>query len=554
MLEIKDDINRLNYDMLMHDKYNAFKIVKILRWQGYKTDSSAKEEELRFKTRKKEAIELLQKYNYSADEINDLLIATGFIESKVVKIPTGKTTKKEHKKRSKQVKEHVGFLHEHEHLKSWVCLAQIDYSMAEDGWAQYHYWNDEVADKAIDILYKNTSTYISVNEFRAPIRNALNIRYMTSFYADIDAHGEGIEVDIKAIKRYLNCKYKAGKLPKHSRITATGRGVQIYWKLEIVPDCLYWMWCSLEGYIVKELEDIKDYVEGHEVDSSCIDVARVLRLEGTANPKANGAIAHCIEKNDNVYRMTDILNNYFSDKIKVSKKKVEHDSLVDEDGRQIVLKNVNEQKAAIMRQRRIHDFRTLLELRKYQIQEGHREEFLWFYAWTWVQEITSETMIYKELSSVNAMFFDPVTDSEVRAIARKVFNKWSSRVLKQKAKDGSISSITGRYCFRNTTVIERLGITPAEREHFETIFWNKEEAERIAYSKRRNEKKRKDRRDENNMTNKERVALENSKAKLTLYKPYLDKGWGAKKIATELEMSVNTVKYDLKKIKERGLV
>lgn len=545
MLEINNDINRLNYDVLMHDRYNAFKIVKILRWQGHKRDSSAKEEELRFKARKKEAIELLQKYNYSDDEINELLIAAGFIESKVVKMPADKQARKEHNRRAKQVKDHVTFLHEHEHSRSWVCLAQIDYSMAEDGWAQYHYWNDEVAEKAIDILYKNTSTYISVNEFRAPIRNALNIRYMTSFYADIDCHSDDAEVDIKAIKRYLNKKYREGKLPRHSRLTATGRGVQVYWKLETVPDVLYWMWCSIQGYIVKELEDIKDYIKGHEVDLSCVDVARVLRVEGTANPKADNVICACIDKNDNVYRMTDILYTYFSDKIKVSKQKAEQDSLVDEDGRQIVLKNVNEQKAAIMRQRRIHDFRKLLELRKYQLQEGHREEFLWFYAWTWVQEITAESMIYKELSSVNAMFFDPLTDSEVRTIARKVFKKWSSRVLKQQAKADSISGITGRYCFRNVTLIEKLSITYAEREHFETVFLNKEEAERIAYSKRRNQKKREARRDENNMTSRERAHQKN----LDKVRELLNQGFKQKDIVEVTGLSKGQVSKLVKKIK-----
>ena len=487
---------------------------------------------------REEAIAHLKKHNYSDEVIEDLLTQAGFNKNKKV----SKLPNREHTKRSKQVKEHVNFLHNHEHLKSWVCLAQIDYSMSEDGWAQWHYRNDEVADNIIKILYKNTSTYMSVNEFRTTSRNALSVRYMTSFYADIDAHSDDVEVDLKAIKRYLKKKYKAGRLPEHSRITFTGRGVQIYWKLETVPDCLYWMWCKLEGYIVQELADIKEHIPGHEVDLACVDVSRVFRVEGTMNPKAN-QIAKCIDKNDNIYRMSDILKQYFEDKIIITKKKAKHQvEMTDEQGSVIELSDNMDQNFLIMRQRRIHDLKKLLELRKNQIQKGHREEFLWIYAWTCVENITTERMIHKELSSVNSMFADPLSSTELNGIVRKVYRKWTSRKLKQTAWEGSLSAQTARYCFRNKTIIDKLDITEFERSYFETIFLTKEEAEKV-WNDRRNANKKEARRSGKKKQTKKEKSADVNRRKVQRWKA---KGLSQSEVAKKTGLGISTVKRNWK--------
>lgn len=527
MLKIKENANNLDYNVVFSTQEGALKMLKIMRWNSGKTNKKINQI-------REEAIAHLKKHNYSDETIEDLLTQSGFNKGKKV----SKLPGREHAKRSKQVQEHVDFLHNHDHLKSWVCLAQIDYSMSEDGWAQWHYRNDEIADHIIKILYKNTSTYMSVNEFRTTSRNALSVRYMTSFYADIDAHEEGVEVDLKAIKRFLNKKYKDGKLPKHSRLTATGRGVQVYWKLETVPDCLYWMWCKLEGYIVQELADIKDHIKGHEVDLACVDVSRVFRVEGTMNPKA-GEVAKCIDKNDNIYRMSDILKQYFEDKIIITKKKAKHQvEMTDEKGYVIELNDKKEQKFAIVRQRRLHDLRKLLELRKNQIQQGHREEFLWIYAWTCVENITTERMIHKELSSVNSMFVDPLSATELNGIVRKVYRKWTSRKLKQTAWEGSLSAQTGRYCFRNKTIIDKLDITEFERSYFETIFLTEEESQKVWNERRNTNKKEARRSGKKKQTTREKEADVNRR-KVQRWKA---KGLSQSEVQKKTGLGISTVK------------
>lgn len=524
MLEMRDSINKVNFDVVMLDKKEALRWLKVLRWHN--TNTKAKRE-----AAKQEALELLQKYNYSEEEIAELMIAAGFEKAKVVKLPVDNN-----KKKQKEAKNHIDFLHNHDHKRGWVCLAHIDGSIREDGWVQYHYWNDKVATEANKLLNKQTSTYISINEFHSPMRNTMNVRYMTAFYVDIDAHGEE-EVDLKAIKRYLNKKYKAGMLPKHSRLTATGRGVQVYWKLELVPGVLYWMWKSIEEYFVEALEDVKDHIKGHEVDKSCTDVARVFRLEGTYNPKAK-ADAYCVEKNDNVYRMSDVLETYFSHKVKVTKTKATEGDITSSKGYKIELSDKAEQNFKLTRQRRINDLRMLLELRKNQIMQGHREWFLWVYVWQWVENITSERMIYKELASVNEMFKDPLPEREVRALAKKTFKKWSSRSLKETALEGSWSAKTGRYCLKNKTIIERLDISEYERSHFETIFLTQEEAEKV-WNERRNAKKKDARRTGKKQQTKREKGADNVRRMIQRHKA---KGLSQKEVAEKMGLSLRTVK------------
>lgn len=547
MLQLKEN-NGLDYASIFSESASTLKLIRIMM-EGVASRPKTISE------KRNEVINLLRQYNFDDGEILELLKASGFDnskkDSKVIDI--NKLNKRS--KSYRNIKAHVDFLHDHEGLQSWITVAHIDYALSEDGWHQWHYQTPDVLDQIAVLRNKKTSTYMSVNEFWKPQRNVLSLRYLTAFYADIDAHADGVEVDLKAVKRFLKKKYKEGVLPPHSKLSFTGRGVQIYWKIELSPASNLWLWQIVQSYIVEALMDIKDEVAGHSVDIQCVDCTRVFRVDDTYNPKA-GCYSKSIEQNDNVYRMSDILNDYFKDKYTIRKRKkkanISQGEVQVSKDKVIVLNDRSEARMRLLRQRRCEDLKTLLELRKNKIQEGHREQFLFIYAWTAIENLNSYAWIYRELSSVNAMFTDPLPDTEIQKAAKKVFKKYTNKILKQTAKDGSLSKAIGRYTFRNGTIIDRLQITELERKSFVTILY-KEEA-KFVYNARRNEAKRKSRRDGQGLTDKERIALENSKEKLRIYQPYLDQGWGAKKIAKELEISLNTVKYDLRKIKERGLL
>lgn len=540
MLQAKQNPNKLNFETIFKDRKSIIKYLRILRWQYKSFDQGLLE-----------AKALLTYYNYSEEEQQELLDEANFNKnSKVVDL----TQKIKHDKHYRKIQKHVEFLHNHEALDSFVTVAHIDYSLAQDGWHQFHYKASQLTDVLALLRLKKTSTYMSVNEFFSPQRTVLSLRYLTAFYVDIDAHDENYNFDLKATKKFLEKKYKEGVLPRHSKLSFTGRGVQIYWKIELSPASNLWLWQIVQNFIIEALMDIKDHIEGHSVDIHCSDCTRVFRVDDTFNPLA-GVYSRDIETNDNVYRMNEFLNDYFKDKYTVRKRKktaTESQGEVQVGEKVIVLNDRSEMRMRILRQRRCQDLKKLLELRKNQLQKGHREYFLFVYGWTAIENLKSLNWIYQELSNVNQMFADPLEDKEVLKQAKKIHRKYTKDTLKQTAKKGTLSQVINRYTFRNTTIIKNLEITELERQHFITILY-KDEA-KIVYNKRRNEMKRKKRLDENGLNKRQRKELELSLAKAEIYRPYIEQGWGAKKIAKALGKSDNTVKYDLKTLRAKGLL
>lgn len=536
MLQVKQNPNKLNFETIFQDKESIIKYLRILRWQYKSFDQGLLE-----------AKALLTYYNYSEEEQQELLDEANFKKnSKVVDL----NQKIKHDKHYRKIQNHVNFLHNHDALESFVTVAHIDRSLAEDGWHQFHYKASQLTDVLSLLRLKKTSTYMSVNEFFSPQRTVLSLRYLTAFYVDIDAHEEGYNFDLKATKKFLETKYKKGVLPRHSKLSFTGRGVQIYWKIELSPATNLWLWQIVQNFIIEALMDIKDHIEGHSVDLHCSDCTRVLRVDDTFNPLA-GVYSRDIETNDNVYRMNEFLNDYFRDKYTVRKRKKtanETQGEVQIREKVIVLNNRSEMRMRILRQRRCQDLKKLLELRKNQLQKGHREYFLFVYGWTAIENLNSYNWIYQELSNVNQMFVDPLEDKEVVKQAKKIHRKYIKDCLKRTAKKGTLSRLINRYTFRNATIIKHLEITEAERQHFVTILY-KDEAQMV-YNQRRNEMKRRRRRNEQGLTYKEQKMLD----KYAKYMPFIEQGYGAKKIAKELEMSLNTVKYDIKQMKSKGLI
>ena len=205
---------------------------------------------------------------------------------------------------------------------------------------------------------------------------------------------------------------------------------------------------------------------------------------------------------------------------------------------------------------RLKDLLKLLELRDFDIR-GYRDTFFFFYAWTFATERQTLESLTSELQGVNAMLKHPLSEAEIEAKAKDVYSRLprAKQKLYSNATEEEIQALIDYSPknkvfrgFRNSTMITRLNITKDEMKHMKTLIDKREKYDR------NNERRRNERRGEDNLTNKERQALENSKAKFKMYQPYLEEGYGAKRIAKELNMSLNTVKYDLKKIKERGLI
>ena len=100
------------------------------------------------------------------------------------------------------------------------------------------------------------------------------------------------------------------------------------------------------------------------------------------------------------------------------------------------------------------------------------------------------------------------------------------------------------YWYKNTTLIERLGISANEQKHMKTIIGTDEKYER------NNERRRAERRNENGLTKKQQE-LKNLYDKIKKLK---NEGLTNKSISEQLEIPLKTIERHITKMKKSGLL
>lgn len=110
-------------------------------------------------------------------------------------------------------------------------------------------------------------------------RTKANVQALRAFWLDLDC-GEGKDYDtqpeaVKALQGF--CKTVGLKRPT---LVNSGRGVHVYWPLD--RDITREEW----EQVAKRLKEVCK-AQGLRVDNSCFEVARILRVPGTANYKGN---------------------------------------------------------------------------------------------------------------------------------------------------------------------------------------------------------------------------------------------------------------------------
>lgn len=477
----------------------------------------------------------------------------------------------------------------HEGADSWIATSQAYPHLKIKGerhWFQHHEKGYEAFQSKVVEFHNQKNkfnSYFSVNSFSKPQRSTATLFRLNALYADIDWHGK--KVDYKVVLSVLEDYFFGTKIPYPTHVTFTGRGLQLFWQIEHAPRQALKFWMMIEHLIADELSEISDYLPQVGVDHSCTTVDQVMRQPNswhvTAKTYARELDLDYLHQYQ--YTLTEITDDYFMHvwdvfdknhaKALANKKRREewaaNKALREADLEAYKAKKKAENHAKAQAKKkikkmfngytlmiaRLEDLKKLIELRDFDIKG--RDTFFFFYAWTFATERTTLENITSELLGINSLFKRPLTVEEIEAKAKDVYERLPR--VKQKLYSNSTeeeiatlkaNSTKGKVFrgFRNSTMIKRLGITKEEQKHMKTLIDTREKYDR------NNERRRNERRGKDNLTNKERQALENSKAKFKIYQPYLDQGFGAKRIAKELNMSLNTVKYDLKKIKERGLI
>ncbi len=440
------------------------------------------------------------------------------------------------------VKEHLGFIHGE--TDSFITVAtkrngEID--------SHYHYKGVDAAYEAVmKKVIENVDIYSSHAVFSHPKRGKATLFTINTLFADLDAHELGETIDADVVMWWLEQEFFNRKVPTPSEVVMTGRGVQLYWKIENAPKQVLPLWELVELRLLEELQEITDFIPTLEVDMGCKDITRIARIPDTYNVKGE-TDAYIVYQNDNVYRLHDIIEEYFEDLHISDERREELKAVKVNKTAKVKTKTVKVNKTIIklfnvytLSYQRSVDFLMILELRGGDVK-GCRDAFFFFYIWTVIDRNSTYEDVYRELDSINSLFKKPMSDTKVKTKAKHVYNKFQSKVLKRENGTQKYHRYD-RYVFTNETIIEALNITKDEQKHMTTIISKREKYDR------KNKKRNDERRDEKNMTPRERAFLEN---KLKV-KELVTKGYKQKDIVTETGLSKSRVSELCKIIRTEG--
>lgn len=434
------------------------------------------------------------------------------------------------------VKEHLEFVHKG--ADSFITVAT-----KKDGDFKSHYHYKGVDEAYLAVIEKsqdNVDIYTSHANFSNPKRGKATLWHINTLFADLDCHTDGESFDLDALVYFLETDFFGVTLPKPSEMVFTGRGVQLYWKIEEAPRQVLPLWELVESRILQELDTITEYIPTLSVDMACKDVTRITRTPGTTNTKS-GTQAYVVFRNDEIYRLHDIIEGYFPDLHITEERREEIKEQKAEKKKKKKAKAVKVNKKIVkifnsytLSYQRSSDLTKLLELRDGDVK-GYRDEFLYIYIWTVIEKHSTLEDVERELDALNSLFKRPMSDSKIRTKAKHVYNKFQSQVLK-KARKGDRAEhryfYYDRYVFRNETIIKRLNITEEEQREMTTII-SKEEKYR-----RNNEKRREKRRNENGLTKKQQEKLD----RYATIQELKRLGYTQKAVSESLNIGIATVK------------
>ncbi len=378
-------------------------------------------------------------------------------------------------------------------------------------------------DGVVDVVEQvegQNDTYITPNTFYIPIRRADNMRHFRALYIDIDLLPGASKIET-TYQVYLLADQ--GLIPRPTMVVDSGRGIHLYWRIKNAPIQAWYTWQELEDYVYKQLKHLG-------ADRQATDGARVLRLPSTINSR-NNMMCKVLHVEDTTYTMYDLRKTYLRYNPKQCDTKGTKST-----GQVKYLFN-----SYSLHMARASDIETLCRLRHYDVK-GHRNGLLHCYAYwkgIYIRDMEALSNIVYEL---NNNFLEPQKQTEVDAIIRSVDRAIDKFIdYEQGIRTGDDKRISknmrnrGGYWYKNETLIDMLGITEEEQKHLKTIIDTNEKY------RRNNERRRKERRNSNGLTQREqkRVDTVNAIAELR------EQGLTLQETANRLNMTIDGIKYYL---------
>lgn len=360
-------------------------------------------------------------------------------------------------------------------------------------------------------------TFITPNSFYIPVRKNQNIRHFRALFIDIDINPNWSKND--AIYE-LYILADMGEIPRPTMIVDSGRGIHAYWRIENAPMGALYTWQELEDYLYKKLKYIG-------ADIKATDSSRLLRLPNTINSR-NKRECKVVLVEDNKYSMYDLREKYLN--YKKGKNKGSSKKSCNSKGTKKTNKVKHYFNSYYLHLNRAADIETLCKLRNYDM-EGYRNMALhcWIY-WRGIY-VRDEQQLQDMALEFNNKFKVPQKETEVKATVKSTMKAIEKFIdYEQGLRSGQDKRVSknmrerGGYWYKNSTLIERLGITKEEQRHLRTIIGTEEKY------RRNNLRRRKERRNKDGLTAREQQKKETINNVLDLKR----KGLNQTEIAKEL--------------------
>lgn len=385
-------------------------------------------------------------------------------------------------------------------------------------------------------LDKSKDTYVSINTHFIPSGTFNTIRQFRALYIDLDLDKFAKAETVYMVYDLVNSE----KIPEPTMVIDSGRGLHLYWRIENAPFQARYTWQEIEDFLYFKLKGLGS-------DLKATDGARILRIPNTINSKNNGECKILILNEHLSYTMYDLRQKYLGYVPRKEKKyqiEFEQTKVIDKH------KVLNFYNSYTLHSARAYDLQTLCRIRNYDMR-GYRNMILHCYAYWLGITVRSSEEVEKKVIELNNAFREPLTENEIRCILRcinKVVDKFIvyENLVREKSIPKSQKGAKDKlgYWYKNSTLIDKLDITPLEQQELKTIICEKEKYRRRAEGQK--EKKKSDRRNEDGLTKREIQKTATIRAVMKLY----NKGHKQVDIAKRLNISKQRVSQIVRELAE----
>ena len=303
------------------------------------------------------------------------------------------------------------------------------------------------------------SYYTSVNTFKGSKRTSDKIYNYTSMYIDLDCHADDPEM-VRTAKEHtvqlLEDAYASGELAVPTMITDTGRGYGIQYVLtksianvdRTSHQRAFYAKIRKAIYLRYQVILASD-PQAAQADAAVLDDARVCRIPGTYNAKAD-SMCRLISLSKRYYELSELVQgchlwDWKSDE-DYHKAKADRERQKKERATSGKVVSFTDYKLSFLMQR-LEQLRKIQDIRGKACTDSCREQIL-FIGYSALVQLDKENAP-KNLQELNKRFTDPLAQDELDHIVIET--------------DGSIGSDhSGYYKLGNDYLIERLGLTADE--------------------------------------------------------------------------------------------